>query len=301
MLIDPRNNSPFYVGKGCNKRMMSHYTNTKGAKENTKKYNKIQKLKKLGYTPCVQKYAENLTENEAYDIEKRLIEHYGRKDIDPNGILTNITIDCNPPSRVGKTPTTKGKTWDEIHGPEKANKMREEVRIRIKKIHENKRGKTIEEYLGKEKADLVKERWSINRKGRKAWNKGKTKHDDATIARLAKEKSEKLSGISPIDLFGKQRAEEIKHKRSKTMSETLAKKRKIIQSPFCEKIKQATDYKLKIKTRKKTLITDPSGKEYVTDCLGAFCIMYDLNRSGMHTVALGKRLLYRGWTCSYTE
>jgi len=89
-LIDPRTNLPFYIGKGQGDRCLGHFKQTKNHHTNSKKYNKIQSLKKQGFEIPVEKLYENLDENTAYSLEKELIKKYGRKDIDENGILTNI-------------------------------------------------------------------------------------------------------------------------------------------------------------------------------------------------------------------
>jgi len=88
MLVDPRNNQPFYVGKGKGSRCRFHldeakyYTNRK-----SKKLNKIRKLFLLGLEPTIIKVDENVTDAEAIDLEVLLIAEM--RDI---GIpLTNMT------------------------------------------------------------------------------------------------------------------------------------------------------------------------------------------------------------------
>lgn len=109
-LIDPRVNLPFYVGKGKNKRVYFHLSEkTRAKSENPKKYDKIQKIRKEGYEPEIKivQYFED--ENDAYEYEEKLIKTYGRKDIDENGILTNICENSRPPK-------LKGRTYQEIYG-----------------------------------------------------------------------------------------------------------------------------------------------------------------------------------------
>lgn len=129
--FDPRNNQPFYVGKGKDYRYLKHLKETKENTENYKKWSYIQGLRNKGLEPLIKKIQENISELNAYDIETNLIKKYGRKDIDKNGILTNICIDNRPPNtkesrqkqsesmkgeknhRYGKVGWNKGILWSE--------------------------------------------------------------------------------------------------------------------------------------------------------------------------------------------
>ena len=96
----------------------------------------------------------------------------------------------------------KGKTWEQIHGKQKAKDMKKLLSIRSKSLHKLRKdvagkGKTMEERFGKEKGGELKEilssnvkaQWKDNRerllksknrfkKGDKPWNKGLTKKDE---------------------------------------------------------------------------------------------------------------------------
>jgi len=81
-LIDPRNNKVFYIGKGKDDKALSHFReNELLCSENNRKNAKIRKLKKLGYSPIIEFYAQNI-EDEclAYTIETNLIKKYVRID-----------------------------------------------------------------------------------------------------------------------------------------------------------------------------------------------------------------------------
>lgn len=82
---------PFYVGKGKGKRMYVHY-NEQFLKTdpNIHKVNTIKKILSEGKTPLVIKKFYNLTEEESFDIEKKLIEIIGRSDL-KKGTLVNLT------------------------------------------------------------------------------------------------------------------------------------------------------------------------------------------------------------------
>lgn len=92
VLIDPRNDQPFYVGKGKGDRVLQHYYNWSSDKMvNPHKFKKIQKLKKLGYGPKYEIVFENSDVNLVYEEERKLIEKWGRSRYDKGGILTNIS------------------------------------------------------------------------------------------------------------------------------------------------------------------------------------------------------------------
>lgn len=101
LLVDPRTNLPFYVGKGKNDRAKTHlWGNSKS--NNTDKDNIIVEIRNCGAEPTIQYLYENLSEEEAYLKEEQLIAKHGRIKFDENGILVNIKKDAKPPSQKGK-------------------------------------------------------------------------------------------------------------------------------------------------------------------------------------------------------
>jgi len=94
------NYKPFYIGKGDynaknkRKRHLTHYTdalkNNHSSKINPYKTNTIKKLIDLGFKPNFKIIFETDNEDEAFKVEKELIEHYGR--FTEDGLLTNIVI-----------------------------------------------------------------------------------------------------------------------------------------------------------------------------------------------------------------
>ena len=88
MLVDPRNNQPFYVGKGKGNRCRFHLDEAKYYnKRKSLKLSKIRKLFSLGMEPTIVKVEENVTDAQAIDLEVLLIAEM--RDI---GIpLTNMT------------------------------------------------------------------------------------------------------------------------------------------------------------------------------------------------------------------
>jgi hypothetical protein len=88
LLVDPRNNQPFYVGKGMGNRCRFHLDEAKYyVKRKSPKLNKIRKLFLLGMEPIITKVEENVSDADAIDFECLLISEM--RDI---GIpLTNMT------------------------------------------------------------------------------------------------------------------------------------------------------------------------------------------------------------------
>jgi len=120
---------PFYIGKGKNQRELSQ-TRNQFWKNISKKHGFVSK-----------RLYENLTEQEAWDIETALIEQYGKLS-DGTGCLCNLSNGGEGASGVVHSKETKqkwsnakkGKTWEEIYGVEQANKMRED-RKKTKRVH----------------------------------------------------------------------------------------------------------------------------------------------------------------------
>lgn len=81
---------PFYVGKGRGKRDKVHLHKSM-LKQNNFKNSLIKSiLKKCGEQPIHYRIYENLTNEEAFEIEKDFIKYFGRRD-NQTGILTNGT------------------------------------------------------------------------------------------------------------------------------------------------------------------------------------------------------------------
>lgn len=86
-LVDPRNNLPFYVGKGSGRRCFFHSWEARNSDKQTPKLNKIRKIERLGLSVRVCKVEQNVTDDIAKDLECLLIAE--ARDI---GIeLTNLT------------------------------------------------------------------------------------------------------------------------------------------------------------------------------------------------------------------
>ncbi len=86
--LDPRSNPPLpiYVGKGKGSRSEFHKTKAK----NPILKRKIAKINELGLEPIVEIYQNNLTDQEALNLEIELISKFGRIDLN-TGTLCNLT------------------------------------------------------------------------------------------------------------------------------------------------------------------------------------------------------------------
>lgn len=85
------NYEPFYVGKGQGNRLEKHLKEYFQKFDNNKsKINKIKNIEKNGFKVLVIKYQEKLFEQDALDLETKMIKTIGRIDLG-TGPLTNLT------------------------------------------------------------------------------------------------------------------------------------------------------------------------------------------------------------------
>jgi len=78
--IDPRNFEEFYFGKGRGSRKNAHLSDT----SDSKKARRISAIKKAGLKPIIRVIARNLSEHDAFLVEKTLLWKLGRH-------LTNVS------------------------------------------------------------------------------------------------------------------------------------------------------------------------------------------------------------------
>jgi hypothetical protein len=85
LLIDPRTDKPFYVGKGCGNRINQHLIGA--LKTNTKEKNKIRTIRDIessGLSVKLVVLRHGLTQKEAFEVESSMIDFIGKDH------LTNI-------------------------------------------------------------------------------------------------------------------------------------------------------------------------------------------------------------------
>lgn len=227
--LDPRKKypQPFYIGKGSGNRYKSHLNETSENTINKQKFYKIQSIRKEGKKPIIKIIRKNLSEIEAYDLESKLINFYGRKGYDQFGVLTNICLDARPPNHGNATfverfgisrakkiidkrsahPKSnfkpfKGKTWEEIYGDDGATQRRKAAKERGKKM----KGLSYEERFGEEKAKTIKHQISTTNKEKGISPPRNTEKHAKFI--------QSITNKSYEERFGIERAVEIKKKQS---------------------------------------------------------------------------------------
>lgn len=183
-LINPADSQPFYIGKGSGNRAQTHLRKIPDTR-NVYKENKIASIRKNGLEPEIHVYADNiLDEDLAYDMEEELILKYGRKGYEPYGILTNVCLGSRPPNH-------KGKSYEDIYGPERAAEQRK-LRSRIQK----QRGG----YGPKQHSPETIEKLKIVNAGEKngMWGKHHTAESKAKISAKAKLRTGKNNKHSKV-------------------------------------------------------------------------------------------------------
>lgn len=167
---------PFYIGKGKKWRMNQHYSKC-NLKKNTHKNNKILSIINGGDYPISLKIIENLNENDAYDLEIKVISKIGLNNLtnknDGGMGQSSNSMKGNKNPMFGKHPIPwnkgkmgvqescfKGKKLEDIFGEKKSSDIK-------KKQSDKRKGKSWEEYFGYEKAQELKEKRRIQRTGTK--------------------------------------------------------------------------------------------------------------------------------------
>lgn len=153
LLLDPRNHYiPFYVGKGQGDRAGSHLTWYSNTKHNPHKSAKIQKIRDQGLEPVVLLWQTDLSEELAFELEIKLISKFGRKGLDPLGILTNITAGGQGLAGHHFSETHKENLSKSLTGRKRSEETRQRIRDAAKnrkpisdevrrKMSETRRGK----------------------------------------------------------------------------------------------------------------------------------------------------------------
>lgn len=92
LLIDPRTNQPFYVGKGKGKRMLHHEAAVRNNSTEAKQphHDRIREILRQGLTVVYDKVLIGVDEKAALERERILVEQYGRVN-KGTGCLLNVS------------------------------------------------------------------------------------------------------------------------------------------------------------------------------------------------------------------
>lgn len=275
---DPNTNIPFFVGKGQNKRAWDHLRESIEQTDNPHKVYKIQKLLREDTPPLIYTL-KGLTEDEAYELEAFLIEHWGRRGIDENGLLLNII----PGGRGGWAGVPKSEDHKRKIG--EGNKLASQT-------------------------PETKERKSDSHKGSKngMWGrKGELNpqfgipKSEETKAKLSIAAKERLSDPTNHPMYGRRQSEESKAKNRKwhlgrKMPASMSEKMSILQTG--KKRPQSTKDRIADALADNWLITFPDGHTETHSNLNKFCREYNVGCGNMVNVSKGKLKQTKGFKCS---
>lgn len=147
LLIDPRNNKPFYVGYGHGNRMYEHVQEAKRSKHRNLKLNKIRKIQSEGHDIIYNKILENISALEAKNKEIELIKHYGRFDLG-TGILCNHTNGGDGVIELSK------EIREKMGEKQRLKKMPEDAKKKISDANQGPRNP----FYGKKHSDVTKQK-----------------------------------------------------------------------------------------------------------------------------------------------
>lgn len=208
-LIDPRNNLPFYVGKGKGKRAYYHtYKNKKGKNtENPYKDHIIRQILCEGLEPRVEYLFHTKDESDAYLFETALIKKLGRRRYDQGGILTNLCEDSRPPrpcysderrelyrNRMLGNTLNSGRMQSAEEKENRSKTLKESYSSGKRVVTDRMREATRQTHSGKVVSEKTKALQSAVAKRNKAWRIGKTNEEifGADKAKEIREKKRKL-------------------------------------------------------------------------------------------------------------
>lgn len=190
--INPSTNLPFYVGKGKGNRC-------KQTRSRSIFWRRI--VEKYGFS--IQIVQENLTHNEAYDLEVSLIRKYGRRD-NGTGILVNLTDGGEGSVNYKHTEDSLAKMKLYVDNrdmsgeknPNFNNKWSEEQKMNLSKKKKGKKTGAENPFYGKTHSDELKRRVSERLKGKPLCiehrkkisdsNKGRVWYNNGSISRMFK-------------------------------------------------------------------------------------------------------------------
>lgn len=157
LIIDPRSNLPFYVGKGRPRRPKQHIRRKPLKKSvNKEKQKIINELLDLKISPEIKIVGDNLCEQDAWSLEKSQVQLYGRRRF--GGILTNMTDGGDGKSHHITSEETKKRISKSMRGTKNHFYGKKHSKESLEKIGTINRGKHLD--------PAWKEKLSLSQKGK---------------------------------------------------------------------------------------------------------------------------------------
>ena len=157
---------PFYVGKGCGKRMFQHLVPSSYGRPG-RKNRIIEKAIRQGVEVIPEILHDNLTEDEAMELEKLYISVLGRTDIG-TGILANHTDGGEGRSGYKPSPETRVKMGSANRGKKMSSEKKRKISASLKGniIPQEARAKISIANRGKTRTPETRKRISESQKGK---------------------------------------------------------------------------------------------------------------------------------------
>ena len=183
-------NEVFYIGIGSD----SDYYRANKFSERNEIWNRIKNKSDV----FVEIIYDNIDWKTACDIEKSLINQYGRINND-TGILSNMTNGGEGTFNKVISEETRYLLGNGVRGKkrtEESKKKQSESTKGVKKPKEH--GDKIKQYrIGKKMSEESKLKISKSSKGRSSWNKGKSFSEESKLKMSISKKGKKTSGDNP--------------------------------------------------------------------------------------------------------
>lgn len=277
LLFDPRDNKPFYVGKGCNRRMTFHERQVKLNKvpnNNIYLFNKIKKILDLGLKIKYKQSVKNVNESTSFKWETKFIsclrsKGYDLCNVSDGGVSTkgNLGKRYTPEEKEQLSIRRKGMFtlgwFIEKYGDRGGDMYNERSKLlsdtlkgrSLPPITEKTRQKMVDSHLGKKQSPetILKRSKAMMGKGL-----GRVVSDD-----IRKRMSLNRKG-KPSNMLGK--------------THTLESRMKMKQSHV-----------------KSYTFVSPSNETVSITCLKDFCKEVSINYGNMSSVATGRRKSCQGW------